>query len=119
MYRTRNMKKGIIGLVVLFLTWNADAQKGIGHKVDSVLNDIIESNDIKGLSIGVVFNNQIAFTKGYGSLKENDNQGEINPTTPMLSASISKTFVATAILQLQEKGLLNISDPIIKTPSPI
>lgn len=99
---------------MICIVGKANTQQNIEHEVDSLVKYIAKSNDIKGLSIGVVFDNQIAFSKGYGHLKKDCNQREINSTTPMLSASISKTFVATAILQLQEKGLLNISDSIIK-----
>ena len=107
------MKK-ILYLILFCVVGKANAQQNIEHEVDSLVKYIIKSNDIKGLSIGVVFDNQTVFLKGYGYLKKNSNQGEIDSTTPMLSASISKTFVATAILQLHEKGLLNISDSIIK-----
>lgn len=107
------MKSRILYLILLCVFGKANAQQNIEHKVDSLAQQIAKSNDIKGLSLGIVFDNQIIFTKGYGNLKEKGNQGEINSTTPMISASISKTFVATAIFQLQEKGLLNISDSII------
>ncbi len=36
------------------------------------------------------------------------------PDTPFQLASISKTFTATAVLMLQEDGLLNIDDPVNK-----
>jgi len=108
------MKNRILYLILLCVVGKANAQQNIEYEVDSLAQHIAKSNDIKGLSIGIVFDNQTIFSKGYGHLKKDSNRGEINSTTPMLSASISKTFVATAILQLQEKGLLNISDSIIK-----
>ena len=108
------MKNRILYLVLLCAIGKGNAQQNIGDEVDSLVNRIAKSNDIKGLAIGIVFDNQTVFSKGYGYLKKDSNQREIDSTTPMLSASISKTFVATAILQLQEKGLLNISDSIVK-----
>ncbi len=108
------MKSRILYLILLCVVGKVNAQQNIEHEVDSLVKHIAKSNDIKGLSIGIVFDNQTVFSKGYGHLKKDSNQGGIDSTTPILSASISKTFVATAILQLQEKGLLNISDSIIK-----
>lgn len=108
------MKNRIIVLILLCISGFVKAQESIAYEVDSLVETIIKSNDIQGMSIGIVFDSQIVFTKGYGYLKKDSTQGEIESTTPILSASISKTFVATAILQLQEKGLLKISDSLIK-----
>ncbi|PHR35450.1 MAG: hypothetical protein COA38_01990 [Fluviicola sp.] len=108
------MKNITIVLILLCISGFVKSQESIAYEVDSLIETIIESNDIKGMSIGIVFDGQIVFTKGYGYLKKDFTQGEIGSTTPILSASISKTFVATAIMQLQEKDLLNIADPVNK-----
>jgi len=104
--------------VVVFLlcciTGGVNAQSKIACAVDSLVQNVIKSNNIHGISIGVVYDGQIVFTNGYGSLKKDNDLRGIRSTTPVLSASISKTFVATAIMQLQEKGLLKLSDNLIK-----
>jgi len=113
--RCSQLKMKKITIVLLcFLTRFANAQEGVAYKVDSLVQNIVESNNIQGVSIGIVYDRKIIFTKGYGSLKKDSTLGGIKSTTPILSASISKTFVATAIMQLQEKGLLKITDLLIK-----
>ncbi|NQX97806.1 MAG: beta-lactamase family protein [Flavobacteriales bacterium] len=107
------MKKITI-VLLCFLTRFANAQEGVAYKVDSLVQNVVESNNIQGVSIGIVYDRKIIFTKGYGSLKKDSTLGGIKSTTPILSASTSKTFVATAIMQLQEKGLLKITDLLIK-----
>lgn len=56
---------------------------------------------------------QIVFARGYGMADAEMNQRNTVQTIFRL-ASITKTFTATAIMQLQEHGLLNINDPIGK-----
>lgn len=83
------------------------------HRIDSLLEKSINKHNIKGLSVGIVFDNQIQYSKGYGKLNDKSNN-LINAETPFLAASISKTFVATAIIQLQEKKLLDINEKVIQ-----
>jgi CubicO group peptidase (beta-lactamase class C family) len=99
--------------LLFFLTGFTNAQKGIAFEVDSFVQNIIDSHDIQGISLGVVYDGEAVFTKGYGFVKKDDSRANIESTTPILSASISKTFVATAIMQLQEKGLIKISDTLV------
>ncbi|MBN2155292.1 MAG: serine hydrolase [Candidatus Lokiarchaeota archaeon] len=68
---------------------------------------------VPGLSVSVVKDDKIIFERGFGYR----NLEELLPMTENTLigiGSISKSFTALAILQLQEKGLLNISDPIKK-----
>ena len=61
----------------------------------------------------VIKNNKVIIDKGYGAANfANNIQNSAN--TVYYIASISKIFVSTSIMQLQEKGLLNINDPVSK-----
>ena len=68
---------------------------------------------VPGLSVSVVKDNEILFERGFGYR----NLESLIPMTKNTLAgigSISKSFTAIAVLQLQERGLLTIEDPIVK-----
>ncbi len=54
---------------------------------------------------------EVIFSRSFG-VADFRNQTPLRPDTPFQLASISKTFTATAVLMLQEKGLLHIDDPV-------
>lgn len=64
-----------------------------------------------GLSIGVVHNGELIWDKSYGF----SDIAKLVPATSQTLyriASISKTFTATAILQLRDAGKLKLTDPV-------
>jgi CubicO group peptidase (beta-lactamase class C family) len=71
----------------------------------------MDRGHIPGLSACIVINDSIAWEKGYGyaNIKK-----KINATgdTIYLGASISKTITATAIMQLWEKGLIDLDEDV-------
>jgi CubicO group peptidase (beta-lactamase class C family) len=68
-------------------------------------------NDQPGLSIGIVHDQDLVWTRGYGHA---DVKKKIpaTPATLYRIASISKLFTATSILQLRDAGKLQLDDPI-------
>ena len=50
-------------------------------------------------------------SKGFADIENNIN---LKSTTNFKIGSITKTFVATIILQLMEEGLLNLDDSVIR-----
>ena len=64
-----------------------------------------------GLSIGVVHNGELIWDKSYGFSDVDDSVPATSEALYRI-ASISKTFTATAILQLRDAGELELTDPI-------
>lgn len=68
---------------------------------------------LPGMSLGVVYDQELIYARGFG-------YGDINaqipaaPETIYRIASITKTFTATALMQLRDKGKLRLDDPIQK-----
>ncbi len=71
-----------------------------------------QSHNLPGLAIGIVTDAEIVYAKGFG-VKNIDTQELISPTTIFHMASISKPFVATAIVQLVEKGQIQLDAPVL------
>src|SRR5688500_4590923 len=70
-------------------------------------------SDAPGGAILVMKNDSIIFAKGYG-LADMNTKEPITPKTLFNLGSISKTFVANAILKLQEQGKLSVEDSLEK-----
>jgi CubicO group peptidase (beta-lactamase class C family) len=79
----------------------------------SHIMDLMAKNKVLGLSICVVKDNETIYQRGFGYRNANKLLPMTEHTLTGIG-SVSKSFTATAILQLQEKGLLNIEDPIVK-----
>lgn len=66
-----------------------------------------------GLSAAVVIDDKLAWSSGYG-LADVENEVPATAQTVYRIASISKTMAATAVMQLVERGRVNLDDPIQK-----
>lgn len=90
---------------------NENKQK-ITAKLNNYMNKCAKDKKFNG-SILVAKNGNIVLKQAYGF---SDKQGKIKNTidSKFLIGSITKQFTAVAIMQLQEKGLLNVNDTIGK-----
>lgn len=90
------------------------AQVGIKDSLDleSFLDGTIETNlgahHIAGVTVSVVKDNQLFFSKGYGFANVKG-QEEVDPSNTLFRiGSISKLFVWTAVMQLAEQGKVDL-----------
>lgn len=73
----------------------------------------IAERHLPGFAIGVVKNGKLIYAKGFGVAKLGGN-------TPVTSkslfhmASVTKTFVATAVMQLVEQGKIDLDAPLVR-----
>jgi len=81
-------------------------------KVDAYVRPYLE---IKGFSGAILIarKGRVLLRKGYG-MANYELDAPNTPETKFHLASISKSFTAAAILILEERGLLNVSDPLSK-----
>ena len=108
-----NKVKKIILLLVLCLSYQYMA----GQNLETEIHEIMNKYHAIGVSTVVVKNNEIVYNRSFGY---NPNYNDIThrdtiPTNGIyLIASISKSFIATAIMQLVEKKQLRLDDDINK-----
>lgn len=79
--------------------------------LDSVVSEISEQYHIPGLAACVVKDGRVAWKKneGYANV---DEEVEVTDATIFMLASISKTFVGIAVMQLWEQGLVGLDDDV-------
>jgi len=90
-----------------------DLKSRLETKLVPYIEQVMAAQEIPGLAIGVVLKGKIIFARGFG-VKNLDTGEPITPESLFHMASISKTFVATAVMQLVEKGMVSLDDTIVK-----
>ncbi|MEM1627771.1 MAG: serine hydrolase [Desulfurococcaceae archaeon] len=83
------------------------------QKLEKFILDKMSKNKMPGLSIAIYRDGEIVYANGFG-FKDIESSQPPTPRTNYCIGSITKAFTATAIMQLYEKGLLDIEDPVNK-----
>ncbi len=91
---------------------NADFEVEI-NLLENWIDREYRRRQIPGLSVGVVAGDSLVWSRGFG-LANIDQKLPITKDTRYRIGSITKTFTATAIMQLMERGLLQLDDPLKK-----
>jgi len=83
------------------------------ERFESLLTKKMIKESVPGLSVAIVKEGELVYTRGFGArnLKENL---PVTPDTLFGVGSCTKSFTCLAVMQLAEKGLLQIEDPISK-----
>ena len=81
------------------------------QEVDDLAYTVINGYGVAGLAIGIV-KGEHHYAKGFG-VKSIETQEPVTADSLFHLASISKTFVATAVVQLAEQGRLELDAPLI------
>jgi CubicO group peptidase (beta-lactamase class C family) len=84
----------------------------LDQKFDEYLNGAQRVLNFSG-AVLVMKDNKVLFTKGYGMADVSSSEPN-TPETKYLICSVTKQFTAAAVMQLSEKKLLNLNDPIVR-----
>ena len=82
---------------------------------DITLNELRKKHKIPGMSVAVVKNGRIDWSKGYG-YRDSNNEVDVTEDTPFWIASVTKTFVGLTFLHLEKNGLVNLDELASDTP---
>jgi CubicO group peptidase (beta-lactamase class C family) len=105
-------------LILLIFSSCTSAQRevqvadGAATKLDPFLNETLNRLQVPGLTIAVTRNDSVIYSRAFGYTN-------VNTKKPMKAenifhwASVSKTFVATAIMQLREKGQIKLDEKLV------
>src|SRR6185369_2113463 len=85
----------------------AGAEARLRTELEPQINDAISKGRLPGFAIGVVKDGKLIYAKGFGVAKLGGNT-LISSRSLFHMASVTKTFVATAIMQLVEQGKIDL-----------
>jgi D-alanyl-D-alanine carboxypeptidase len=81
--------------------------------LDAWIAESVERRDQPGLSIGIVYDQDLIWANGYG-FADVETKRAATPSTIYRIASITKLFTATAVMQLRDQGKLRLDDNVDK-----
>lgn len=81
-------------------------------EIETFLQSLIDTGGISGITIAITNGSDIVYSNGFG-VTNIDTKEKLEPKHIFHIASISKTFAATAVMQLYEKGKLDINQSLI------
>lgn len=101
------ISKSIIATALLFPV-TSTAQE---NKAEAAIQQIMKENPVMGLSVAVVKNNKFIYSHSFG-LKDLETNTPLTNENIFRIASISKSFSATAIMQLVEAKKVNLDQDV-------
>ncbi|MCR8845868.1 serine hydrolase [Paenibacillus sp. SC116] len=87
-------------------------KQSVINNLDLIINDFVVKESVPGLAIGVVYNKETIYTKGFG-VKNVDTKEPVSERSLFHMASVSKTFVSLGIMQLVEQGKLDLDASVV------
>jgi CubicO group peptidase (beta-lactamase class C family) len=81
--------------------------------LESFIQNKMEEEHIAGVAVGVTKAGKTIFQKGFG-YRDIHNRLPVTPETIFGIASVTKSFTALAIIELEGQGLLSVEDPVVK-----
>ena len=114
------MKQVVLTFVISLVLFSCDSSKKqtapastLALKVDSLVQQYLDSAKIAGVAVAVMKNNQPLLLKSYGYADlAFDTKLPVNATFEI--GSVTKQFTGAAIMQLVEQGKLNLDDDFTK-----
>ena len=83
------------------------------QKFKDLVFEKMEETNLPGLSVSVFKDNEVIFSRGFG-FRDIDKGLPSTEHTIYGVGSITKSFTALSIMQLQEAGKLNVEEPVKK-----
>jgi CubicO group peptidase (beta-lactamase class C family) len=87
--------------------------EGMVNLLENAIASLMMESKVPGLSIAVVINDQVIYSKGFGARNLELNL-PATPNTIYGFGSCTKSYTALAIMQLVQDGKINLNDPINK-----
>jgi len=84
------------------------------QQLQPLLEQFVQWQEIPGLAIGIIENNQLVYAHAFGVRHLGRSAEPLTTRSLFHMASITKPFVATAIMQLVERGVVALDAPVVK-----
>lgn len=100
----------IVFLLLLVVSCKSNAQQ---NEIDNYINSLMKEQIISGAAVAINKNGTWVFTKNYG-YADVDGKQEISANTAFGIMSITKNFIACAVVQLADKKKIDLDAPVTK-----
>lgn len=115
----KKLSRSSIIFFVFFIFSKTEAQtdssvsiRKLVHSSDEFFNkNLLQNKNIVGLSAAIIVNDSVIWSNGFG-YADKLSKVPMTANTVLNMGSITKTFTSLSVMQLQQKGLLNINDPL-------
>ncbi len=116
-----------ISIILLFITSVIPVSLGIGNKInsndekdecystldlDQNISDLMRQSNIPSVSACIIKNDEVVWSRGYGYYNRLRFWKKPDGDTIYGTGCVTTTVTVTALLQLYEKGLFNLSDDV-------
>ncbi len=96
--------------LILFTSCSSKAQE---NKIDAYINSLLLQKKFAGAAIAVLKDENVIFNKNYG-FADLKNNIQITNSTTFNIMSITKNFIAFAVMKLADNNLINLDEPVKK-----
>ena len=87
--------------------------------IDSTVNRLMHEAGVTGVCLGIVNGDTVACVRGYGK-KDQSRNGRLDTSACFCAASLSKPLFAYLVLQLVDKGVIDLDKPLCRyLPKPL
>ncbi len=87
-------------------------QVAFRHRLDAVVTQVASDHDVPGLSVALVRNGEVVYGRSLG-VSNIDAGGAVTCRSLFHMASVTKTFVGIALMQLAERGKIDLDARIV------
>lgn len=111
------MKKSLYLIFCFLCLFNCkkEEKREVSLEAVEIKNSLLKQKklfDVPGISFGLIKNNKILYSGAHG-VKSKDTKEPLKTNSVFHMASVSKPFVATAIIQLVEQGKIDLNGKLI------
>ncbi len=86
-------------------------ENGARKRLESYVFERMGESGIVGLSLATLRDGEVSYSRGFG-FRDFDRGTSSTPETTYCVGSVTKPFTALAVMQLHERGLLSLDDPV-------
>lgn len=86
----------------------------VQQRFDALVEQGLKDDPLPGIALGVVQHGKLVYARGFGKQRMGDVPEPMTTRTLFHMASITKTFVATSVMQLWEQRRVDLDAPVTK-----
>src|SRR5687768_7739053 len=108
------MTRFLLALTLVAASVNVTAaQSPLASRLAQLSHDFYTAQRLPGLAVGVLVDSHVVYRAGFGTTRFGGGQ-PVTPSTLFHMASITKPFVATAVVQLSNAGKVDLDAPVTR-----